>query len=497
MQNVSEAAVIASLCRDSFWDFLKEFWSVVVDDPPVFNWHMRFLCRELQRMAQRVFDGEPKEHDLLINVPPGSSKSTIVSQMFPAWCWTNKPGMKFICASYARDLAIKDSLKTRDLVESELYRACYPSVQMREDVNKNWHFQNTKGGMRLSVGVGGQMTGYHGHFLLVDDPLNPEEASSEAERETVRRWMSETLPTRKVSKENTPLILIQQRLHQMDPSGMLLERGGVRHICLPGELAERAGRRVEVSPPSVLKYYERRGGLLDPVRLSRVALEGLEKDLLAYGYASQILQCPTPLEGGDFETSKIRIVGTPMSNIRRRVRSWDKAGTEGAGKFTVGVLLCEDTDGNWGILDVVRGQWAATRREHMIRQTAELDGPDIPILFEVEGGSGGKESGESTVRNLAGFRAIPYHPTGDKQTRAYPISAQVGAGNVWVLDRPWTKAFIEELHWFPNGQYSDQVDALSGGFNWLARKKRRVGGMGGKGRTVIHRKRGALLRLGR
>lgn len=486
MPAISETALLASLCRESFYDFLLEFWHTVDPNPLVRNWHLKFLCKELQKVAERVFNDEPKEYDLVINIPPGTSKSTICSQMFPVWCWTRMPSAKFICVSYAHDVAVKDSLKSRDIVNSELYHAAYPEIVLREDLNKTSHFANTRTGFRMATGVGGKLMGFHGHFLVVDDPLNPQEASSDAELKSVLRWMSETLPTRKVSKENTPLILIQQRLHQADPSGLLLERGGVRHICLPGEQTD------DVSPPECVARYERRGGLLDPNRLSRRALESMRKEMGLYGYSAQVLQRPTPLEGGLFKIGAVKKVDHEPDRVARIVRSWDKAGTEGAGKFTVGVKMCMDRDGNFGILDVVRGQWGSTRREQIIRATAEADGPDVPVLIEIEGGSGGKESGENTVRNLAGFRVIPFHPTGDKEARAYGFASQLGAGNVWVLNRPWAQAFLEELQWFPNGKYSDQVDASSGGFNWIARKRRKVGGFSV---GVTQRPQRGLLRL--
>jgi len=476
----NEENVIASVCKESFYEFLKEFWEIIVEEDPVFNWHVEFLCNELQTVAERVFKGKSKEYDLVINVPPGSTKSTICSQAFPAWCWTRMPSAKFICGSYAHPVALKDSLKTRDIVQCEKYRKCFPQIELREDENTKGLFTNTNTGFRLSVGVGGLVTGFHGHFLLVDDPINPEESFSDAELKSVNRWMRTTLLSRKVDKKVTPLILIQQRLHQADPSGEVLERAktkgnlkSVRHICLPGEITKN------VSPPEVVQHYKE--GLLDPVRLPRPVLEELMEDLGAYGYASQILQEPVPLGGGMFEISKIHIVdeAPPPKHFVKIVRSWDKAGTQDAGMFSVGVKMGVDKDRRYWVLDVRRGQWGSHKREEMIKSTAQDDGYDVEILVEIEGGSGGKESGENTVINLAGSRVLAYHPTGDKEARAYPLSSQVGAGNIYCLNRRWTEVFLEELKHFPASRYKDQVDAASAAFNRIARKRRRVGGAWG------------------
>ncbi len=473
---LQEHTLLASICRDSFFDFVKEFWAVVVPEAPVFNWHIEYVCGQLQQVAERVMEGGDKIHDILLNVPPGSTKSTICSQMFPAWVWTRWPSAKFICASYAHMIALKDSIRCRDVVQSEIYQKCFPGIGLREDENTKGLFMNTKGGYRFSVGVNGAVTGYHGHFLIVDDPLNPEESYSEAELKVANRWMSTTLPTRKVDKKNSVTILIQQRLHQADPSGEMMERlkdGGLFHICLPGELTDK------VTPPELAeKYVDGPHGtpkLLDPVRLPRTVLDQLRKELGEYGYASQILQDPVPLGGGMFDCSRLNLMDDAPRLIRE-VRSWDKAGTQDGGAWSVGVRMGVDAKGQYWITDVLRGQWGSTKREEMMLATAEEDGEEVTIILEIEGGSGGKESGENSVRNLAGFRVVTFHPTGDKEARAYPFSSQVGAGNVYVLKRKWTRDFIEELRYFPHSKFKDQVDAAGAGFNFLARKKRKVGG---------------------
>ncbi|MES1988729.1 MAG: phage terminase large subunit, partial [Pseudomonadota bacterium] len=107
-------------------------------------------------------------------------------------------------------------------------------------------------------------------------------------------------------------------------------------------------------------------------------------------------------------------------------------------------------------------------RERTIKQTAMVDGVDVEQWVEQEPGSGGKESAESTIRNLAGFVAKSERPTGDKAVRAEPYAVQVEAGNIKLIAGPWNKAFIDEHKTFPVGKYKDQIDAASGGFNKIA-----------------------------
>lgn len=476
--HLSESDVVASICRESFYEFVKEFWEVCIAEEPVFNWHIRYLCDEIQKVAERVILGQPKLYDLVINIPPGTTKSTIVSQMFPAWMWIRMPRARFICGSYAHAVALKDSLMTRDIVSSEKYVAAF-GINLREDQNTKGLFVNTKKGWRLSVGVGGSPTGFHGHVLIVDDPINPEEAFSDAELKRTNRWMSQTLPSRKVDKNVTPTILVQQRLHQNDPTGALLEktkgkhsRARVKHINLPGELTEH------VNPPELAEMY--RDGLLDPVRLSRPILEELQATLGDYGYAAQILQHPVPLGGGTFKVERFVLMDEAPRKLRT-VRGWDKAGTQDDGDWTAGVKIGVDEEGFYWVVDVQRDQLDAHLREMLIKQTAELDGVDTEIGLEQEPGSGGKESAQLTVRRLAGFKVEAKTSSGSKEARAYAFASQVNAGNVRVLKRPWTADFIEEYRYFPNGRNDDQVDGGSIAFNKLALgKKKRAGGLGTK-----------------
>jgi predicted phage terminase large subunit-like protein len=160
------------------------------------------------------------------------------------------------------------------------------------------------------------------------------------------------------------------------------------------------------------------------------------------------------------------------------MRYWDKAGTKDSGAYSVGVLMGKDMENRFWVLDVVRGQWKTAKRERMIRQTAELDGKGILVGVEQEPGSGGKESAENTVRNLAGWRVRVDRPTGDKAQRADPYSTQVNSGNVYLKKSSWNKEYIEELRYFSleNSKFKDQVDASSGAFKFVAKPVFRAGG---------------------
>jgi len=473
---ISKRQLQASILQDSFFDFVVYFWDVVVPEEPIWNWHIPYICNEMQKLAERVFLWKPKKHNLVINVPPGSTKSTICSVMFPAWIWTRMKSARSICGSYAHALSLDLSRRCRNILRSEKYQELFPT-EFAPDQDVKGHFVNIDEGFRYATSTGGAVTGYHAHFIIIDDPLNPLEAASEVELKNAKVWIRETLSSRKVDKDVTPTVLIMQRLHEDDPTADMLSQNDkvkVRHINLPAEVDEKTIKTIR--PRSLWRKYTpdpKREGvlLLDPIRLSRTVLEEAKANLLEYGYAGQYLQSPVPPEGGLFKIERIHIEdGVP--NCLMKVRFWDKAGTAGAGAFTAGILMGQDEQNRFWIDDVIRVQMDSGEREKLIKQTTQLDGPDVIAGVEQEPGSGGKESAENTVRNLAGFITEIVRPTGDKVTRALPFSAQVNIGNVYMRKAEWNKAYLNELILFPNSKYKDQVDASSGAFTILTQTGR-------------------------
>jgi predicted phage terminase large subunit-like protein len=442
------------------------------------------LCKELERLALQVGEKKPREYDLIINVPPGSTKTITCSIMFPVWCWTQWYWMRFICASYSGALALESAEYCRELVRSPEFAEIYPEIEIKEDKDTKSNFKIVKrvpsspgreakvwiGGSRYSTSVGGTLTGFHGDILIVDDPLNPTQAASDIELANANRWIEQTLSTRKTDKSITPTILIMQRLHQDDPSGHTLakEKENIRHICLPGEIRNF---REKLNPPDLAIFYQ--NDLMDASRLSWKVLADLEADLGQYGYAGQVGQDPTPPGGGMFKVDHFQLVNTPPrhQDVVHTVRYWDKAGTEGDGAYTVGVRMSQLTGNRWIVEDVKRGRWSTHEREKIMQETAAVDGVGVEIWVEQEPGSGGKESAEGTIRNLAGYVIRAEKPTGDKVFRADPYSVQVNNGAFQIMNADWNRLYIEEHRFFPFSTYKDQVDASSGAFSKLVSKK--------------------------
>jgi len=475
---ISEDALVGSVCRDSLYEFVREFWGEIIDEPFVDNWHIEYLCCELEKVAEQVFNRRPRLYDLLINIAPGTTKSTIISVMFPAWCWTRAVWVQTICGSYAQELSLDLSTKCRAVVQSAKFKRCFPKLRIRDDQNTKTLFQlrdvgKERGGWRYATSTGGSVTGRHGHIIVIDDPVDPQGAVSEAELKEARDWLTNVIPKRRVHQDMTVTIMIMQRLSPDDPSGLWLEWKKdlglpIKEICLPAELGDN------IQPKKLARFYK--NGLMDPQRLGRETLRA-QRLIGEHAYAAQYLQKPVPPGGGMFKVDRIGIETIDYSGAAwRLVRYWDKAGTKDGGLYTVGLLMGVKGMGNSGpfyVLDVVRGQWEAAERERIIKQTAQQDGHRVQQVVEQEPGSGGKESAQATARSLAGFRVRLDRVgagSGNKIQRADPYATQVNAGNVILQRADWNRAYLRELAEFrESSRYKDQVDASSGAFSFLTR----------------------------
>lgn len=464
-------AIERAYCEQSLSNFVKRAWHVIEPGQPyVHGWHVDAICEHLEAVTNDQLNR------LLINVPPGTMKSTLTSIFWPAWEWgpKNLSHMRFIGAAHEQGLAVRDTRKMRNLVLSDWYQKLWP-ISLRGDQNQKTYYENSNTGFRQACAVA-SMTGRRGDRVVWDDPHSAEAALSAALRETALRVFQETLPTRLNNPDRSAIVVVMQRLHENDVSGLILENDyGYEHLCLPMEFEPecRCVTSIGFTDPR-----KEDGELLFPGRFPREVVDRDRKVMGEYAYAGQMQQRPAPRSGGFFRWENLEIIGAPPK-FKKVIRYWDKAGTDGGGCRTAGVKIGITNDNDFVVVDVVKGQWAAPEREKVIKQTAISDGKDVRIWIEQEPGSGGKESAESTLRNLIGFVVKAERATGDKAVRAEPYSVQVEAGNVKLLKGDWNKEFIDEHKTFPVGKFKDQIDAASGAFNKLAAPSYNLAGMVG------------------
>lgn len=331
----------AKRCKESFFYFVQQFWSVVSPEKPVWNWHIKALCDDLQIAMMRICqiqngvdendipiivkDREEKLYDEIINVPPGTSKSTIFTIMAPAWIWTIDTTIRTLTASYSASLSIQHSIKSRDIIKSDNYLKWFPDVKIKFDQDNKAHYKNTKGGERYATSVTGTVTGFHAHLIIVDDPINRLDAEGEGNREKANDFVTNTLSTRKVDERITLTLLVMQRLNEDDPTGRLLflNQDKIRHICLPAEFDDN------ISPVEWGQYYI--NGLLDPIRKGIIQLEQQKKLLGSYGYSGQYGQRPAPKGGVIWQKWFIELeddIFPSLDDMQDVGNDWDLAYTE-------------------------------------------------------------------------------------------------------------------------------------------------------------------------
>ncbi len=444
----------------SLYEFMRQAWPIVEPARPFIDaWHLRAICAHLEA----VTDGHIRK--LLINIPPGHAKSLAIAVFWPAWEWTRYPARRWLFSSYGLSLSVRDSVKCRRIIESPWYRARWGHVfALRDDQNAKLKFENDKTGYRLSTSVGGAVTGERGDRVVVDDPHNMLEVESDVRRQEALTWWDEAMSTRLNDYHTGAHIIVMQRLHADDLTGHVLAQGGYEHLCLPTEYDPATTKATGIG------FHDPRtedGELLCPALFGPDQNADAKVRLGPYGYAGQHGQRPSPRTGGMIPIDKLEIVdAAPV--VAHRVRYWDKAGTQGGGAYTAGVLMARDHAGVYYIEDVARGQWGADARNAVMRQTAETDGVRAQVWVEQEPGSGGKESAEISVKLLAGFVVQIERVTGEKAVRATPFAAQAQAGNVRLVRGAWNRAFLDEARDFPASTYKDQIDAAGGAFNKLA-----------------------------
>ena len=436
-----------------FFFFVQEFWDVIIAEDPVWNWHIEFLCSEAERIIDRLAKRLPKEEDVIVNIPPGTSKSTIFSIMLPAYAWAIDPTLRMLLLSYSSDVAMGFSMKARDIIQSDKYRRYFPEVAIRKDSNSKSDLQNTKNGQIYAVGLGGAITGKHFHYIGIDDPLNPKEANSDAECANASIIIDSTLNTRKVDKAVAVTLLIMQRLSENDPTGHLLSKKNkkIRHICLPAEAID------EVLPAYLADYYE--DGLLDPVRLPKPVLEDLLTDMGTANYAGQISQRPAPA-GGLIWQKWFREVPDHLFPDKKHMHSygtdWDTAYTDNdknaataymtAGKIGNNIYI-DDFDFAWKETPEIL-KWMKTKpAPHYIE--AKANGNPLRLLLQ---------------RNNIIAVEVGIDGGADKVARARLASPVAESGIVYIRQSIADRLYNDPRQGilkFPRNKFKDVADVLA------------------------------------
>jgi len=422
------------------------------------NWHLDLIVDRLERCRR----GECRR--LIINVPPRSLKSMLASVALPAFWLGHNPSAQILCASYGQDLADKLSADCRQVMSSPWYQALFPT-RLSKVRNAVQEFTTTANGSRMATSVGGVVTGRGAELIIIDDPLKPDEAVSDPQRQKVNDWFDGTLFSRLNHKETGIIIVIMQRLHMDDLAGHLLEREGWELLSLPA-VAEVLEEFTYDTPTGPRRHLRQPGDLLHPEREPQAVLDELRKNLGEYAFAGQYQQAPYPAGGAMVKEGWLMTYepGQLPKSFEQVVMSWD---TANKASELADYSVCTV----WGykrphiyLLYVLRKK---LEYPDLKKLTKELKAQWRPTKILIED----KASGTQLIQELRqeGVYAVQgVKPEGDKVMR---MNAQTGAFEQGLVllptQAPWLEDYRKELISFPKSKHDDQVDSTAQALKWI------------------------------
>lgn len=493
--------------QGSLYEFTKQAWGLVEGNRPFLpNWHLEALAEHIEAQFRSEI------RNLLVNVPPRTLKSGLCSVMLAPWTWINDPSMQFLYVSYAQDLSVRDSRRSRQIIESNWYATRWGhEYNILTDQNAKIRFDNSKGGYRLSSSVDAKVTGEGGDWIVCDDPNNVRDRSETVLKSTLD-WWKEVMPSRLNNFKTGRRLVVMQRMHESDLSGHIISKdeGEWTKLILPMEFEPKRKCFTVVLPSTRGKKWcdprTEEGELLFPERIGPKELKLLKRDLGSeFAISGQLQQRPAPEAGGIIKRHWFKIwTSEKLPKMTMTLTSIDTAVT--ANKLsaynvatTWGVFLRTEsstadlpdpsdeipamvTVPNVMLLSMWRKQCEYHQTRAMVQRLSvdylddDMDKPrnskipKKPDIMLIEA----KSTGITLIQDMrrAGVSVWPYNPDkrGDKLQRVHLVTPIMAAGRVWLLGDPakdfkepqsWVEPLMHECLSFPNGSSRDIVDTIS------------------------------------
>lgn len=463
-----------------FRTFVKKAFETLSGDEFLNSPYIDVLCYKLMQ----VYKGESNK--IIINIPPRYLKSTICSVAFPAWVFGKNPRAKFLCVSYADDLAVKMAMDCKKVMSSAWYKAAFPNTKISQSKHSTRDFETTLGGERFATSIEGVVTGRGGDYIIVDDPIKPADANSDLLRNKVNNFYSTTLISRSNNKKNGKIIVIMQRTHQNDFAGHLQEVDpDFELIKMPVSAEEKELWHYETFLGEKKVFRRKIGELLHPEREDFKTLAKIKNGMTPYDFSCQYQQNPMS-RGGNIIKKEWLVKYNRAEIIDKLIRgvikgfpismSWDTASKIGQDNdYSVCITYARVWDHEKDcdlvyILDVYREKLTfpdlVEKAEEMYHHAPDkykdfwCRDIDRIIVEDINTGTGLVQYLQTSI----GSSIIePWKPIADKATRFKSISAFLAKGNILFPDDnpPWWADFEREVLVFPNGKHDDQCDALS------------------------------------
>jgi predicted phage terminase large subunit-like protein len=452
-------AEYATLLRQDFSTFAARcFYDLNPQTELAMNWHVEVIAAKLTAVRHG------KIPRLIINLPPRHLKSLLASIAFSAWCLGHDPSAQILCVSYAQDLAGKLARDCRSIMMSPWYRRIFQTrlAPHRQAVQE---FLTTRQGYRLATSNGGVLTGRGADIILIDDPLKPEEALSDAQRQAANEWFSHTLYSRLNNKRHGAIVIIMQRLHEDDLVGHVLTQEPWEVIRFPAIAEEDEVHEIEtIWGPRT--FTRGQGEALHPEREPLDTLDQIRHTIGEYNFAGQYQQSPAPLGGGLVKKEWFKFYGEKdrPESFDRVVQSWDTA-NKATDLSDYSVCTTWGIKGkNLYLLSVLRKRLEYPDLKRAVREQQRLFNANVVLIEDMA-------SGTQLIQELIvdGCYAVKsYKPECDKVMRMHAQTAVIENGFVYVPQTsPWLAEYLHEMAVFPKGKHDDQVDSTAQFLDWL------------------------------
>lgn len=447
---------------------MKLAWHQVESSPLSFEPHMQVMCAHYEAVSK----GEIR--DLVVNVPPGMSKSLTTNVFWPAWDTIEFPWRKWIYTSYDEDLSLRDAGRCKDLVQSAWFQERWGVPKGGVNVNggdkaAKGYWTTTGGGSRFSTMMGGAVTGFHGHILVCDDPVKPADiqAGGDPAREKLEkcatRW-DQTFSSRSSDPATFAKVCIMQRLHSNDLAGIMIKRGAVA-LVLPMEFEPHLAYESKWGSD----WRQEPGDLLAPKRFPREVIEERKGYLSTRDYAAQYQQRPSPEDGSIFlrEFFSRRWLNLPpmsrmLISVDASLKESKKSdffvaqvwGMKTATEFYL-IDQVKKRTGFWGGIDVIKGLKAKWPQVNQVVIEDKANGTAIV---------------ETLQKAMTGV--LPLNPRGGKESRANAAEPLYRSNTWFPADEraPWMDEYISTHLAFPVGDHDDEVDCSTQALLFLQSK---------------------------
>lgn len=440
------------LCSRSLADFARMAWPVLEPATELkWGWVLDSVCEHLEAVTNDEI------RRLLMNVPPGSMKSLLTGVIWPAWEWgpRNMPHLRHLGTAHKQDLAVRDNIKCRRLIQSDWFQKRWP-VEIAGDQNAKTKFENTSTGFMEAMAFT-SMTGSRGDRVRLDDPHSVDDANSVAHLSAGVMTFREALPSR-VNNEKSAIVIVMQRVNEADVSSVAIELG-YDHLCIPMRYEHgRSKWSVGAGDPRT-----KDGELMFPERFPEAQVAELEKTMGSYAVAGQLQQRPAPRGGGVIKQDWFRHYRDlpPLEWRSIYADTAQKTGQEN--DYSVFQCWGRSVTGQAVLLDQVRGKWEAPELLEQARsfwlkhRASALTAPLRAMKVE------DKVSGTGLIQTLRrdGVPILAVQRNKDKVSRAYDAAPFIESGNVWLPEwADWLEGLIAEAITFPSGAHDDQLDPM-------------------------------------